>query len=237
MTNELFLAQFQQWAEEMKRIASERPGTGACALGTAMRLWLWTLNHAQSAADADGAKLYHKSRQGVTFSLADALCWLLAARQFILDVIELETKGADQPGVAEGFAGTSAFFTDLCHVQTARAAGEVGRICAEIVHGYNRHPAWDEASCHACYQAEELDTLEGLIPGIAGSADAVSDVTEENQMHPFKAGPCVKFTGLEAFVRLRAKLDGCLTGSRLAKDRAAEALTKVMTREALDYPA
>ena len=43
--------------------------------------------------------------------------------------------------------------------------------------------------------------------------------------------------GLEAFVRLRAKLDGCLTGCRLAKDRAAEALTKVMTREAPDYPA
>ena len=38
----------------------------------------------------------------------------------------------------------------------------------------------------------------------------------------------MQFTGLEAFVRLRAKLDGCLTGGRLAKDRAAEALTKVM---------
>jgi len=41
---------------------------------------------------------------------------------------------------------------------------------------------------------------------------------------------------MEQYIRLRAKLDGCLTGSRLAKDRAAEALTKVMTREALDYP-
>jgi hypothetical protein len=46
----------------------------------------------------------------------------------------------------------------------------------------------------------------------------------------------VRFAGLETFTRLRSKLDGCLTGSRLAKDRAAEALTKVMTREALDYP-
>jgi hypothetical protein len=46
----------------------------------------------------------------------------------------------------------------------------------------------------------------------------------------------VRFDGLETFVRLRAKLDGCLTGCRLAKDRAAGALTKVMTREALDYP-
>jgi hypothetical protein len=46
----------------------------------------------------------------------------------------------------------------------------------------------------------------------------------------------VRFTGLESFVRLRSKLDGCLTGARLAKDRAADALTQVMIPEALDYP-
>ncbi|MGD1086701.1 MAG: acyl-CoA dehydrogenase family protein [Verrucomicrobiota bacterium] len=236
MTNELFLAQFQQWIGDLKRIASERPGTGACALGTAMQLWLWTLRHALAATDADGAKLYHKTRQGVTFPLADALCWLLAARQFILDVIELETKGAENPALAGGLAGMAAFFTDLCHVQAARAAGEVGRICAEIVHGYNRHPAWDEASCHTCYRAEELTALEGIIPGIDGSARAYSDVSESGEAHPPKAGPCVKGEGLEGFAALRAKLDTCLTGCRLAKDRAAESLTKVMTREALDYP-
>ena len=237
MANELFLAQFESWVAEMRRIASDRPGTGACTLATAMQLWFWTLRHVQTATDADGAKLYHKSRQGVTFPLADALCWLLAARQFILDVVELETKGADNPALAGGLAGTVAFFTDLCHVQTAQASGEVGRICAEIVFGYNRHPAWDETSCHACYAAEELQTLEGLIPGIDGSARAYSDVFESGESHPLKAGPCVRFAGLETFVRFRVKLDGCLTGSRLAKDRAAEALTKVMTREALDYPA
>jgi alkylation response protein AidB-like acyl-CoA dehydrogenase len=236
MTNELFLAQFRQWMADLKRIASERPGTGACALATAMKLWLWTLQHAQTATDADGAKLYHKTRQGVTFPLADALCWLLAARQFILDVIELETKGADNPALAGGLPGTVAFFTDLCHVQAARAGGEVGRICAEIVHGYNRHPAWDEASCHACYGAEELTALEGIIPGIDASARAYADVSEPGQAHPLKAGPCVKGEGLEGFVALRAKLDTCLTGCRLAKDRAAESLTTVMTREALDYP-
>jgi alkylation response protein AidB-like acyl-CoA dehydrogenase len=236
MTNELFLAQFENWIGEMRRIASERPGTGACTLGTAMQLWLWTLHHVQNATDADGAKLYHKTRQGVTFPLADALCWLLAARQFILDVVELETKGAENPALAGGLEGTVAFFTDLCHVQSARAAGEAGRICAEIVHGYNRHPAWTETSCHACYCADELETLEGLIPGIDDSARAYSDVFESGDEHPLKAGPCVRFAGLEDFVRLRAKLDGCLTGCRLAKDRAAEALTKVMTREALDYP-
>ena len=236
MTNELFLAQFGQWIADMRRLASERPGTGACTLASAMQLWLWTLHHIRSATDADGAKLYHKTRQGVTFPLADALCWLLAARQFILDVIELENKGAENPALADGLAGTVAFFTDLGHVQSARAAAEAGRICGELVHGYNRHPAWDETSCHACYCAAELEALEGIIPGIDGSARAYSDVSETDEAHPLKAGPCVKFAGLENFVRLRAKLDGCLTGCRLAKDRAAEALTKVMIREALDYP-
>jgi hypothetical protein len=237
MTNELFLAQFQQWIADMRRMASDRPGTGACTLASAMQLWVWTLHRVQSANDADGAKLYHKTRQGVTFPLADALCWLLAARQFILDVVELETKGAENPALADGLPGLVSFYTDLCHVQSARAAGEISRICTELVHGYNRHPAWDETSCHACYCAEELETLEGVIPGIDGSARAYSDVAEVGEPHPLKRGPCVKFTGLEDFVRLRAKLDGCLTGCRLAKDRAAEALTKVMTREALDYPA
>jgi alkylation response protein AidB-like acyl-CoA dehydrogenase len=236
MTNPLFLAQFAQWISEMKRIASDRPGTGACALGTAMKLWLWTLQYLQTATDADGAKLYLKMRQGVTFPLADALCWLLAARQFILDVIELETQGAENPALAGGLAGTVAFFTDLCHVQAARAAGEVGRVSAEILHGYNRHPAWDEASCRACYGAEELTALEGVIPGLDASARAYSDVAEPGQAHPPKAGPCVKCEGLEPFAAVRAKLDTCLTGCRLAKDRAAESLTKVMTREALDYP-
>jgi len=236
MTNEVFLAQFKQWIAEMKRLASERPGTGACTLGTAMQLWLWTLQHVQTATDADGAKLYHKTRQGVTFPLADALCWLLAARQFIFDVAELETKGAANAALADGLPGFVSFFNDLCHVQSARAAGEVSRITAELVFGYNRHPAWDETSCHACYCAEELESLEGMIPGIDGSARAYADVTETGEDHPCKAGPCVKFTGLEGYTRLRSKLDGCLTGCRLAKDRAAESLTGVMTREALDYP-
>jgi len=237
MTNELFLAQFEHWIAEMRRLAGERPGTGACTLATAMQLWRWTLRYVQTATDADGDKLYHKTRQGVTFPLADALCWLLAARQFILDVMELEARGGLNPALADGLAGTLAFFTDLCHTQAGRAAGEVGRICAEVVHGYHRHPAWDEASCHACYQAQELESLEGIIPGIEGSADAYAEVIETGVAHPFKAGPCARFTGREDFVRLRLKLDGCLTGCRLAKDRAATALTQVMTREALDYPA
>ena len=233
MANEVFLAQFRNWISEMRIHAARRPGTGACALATAMRLWLWTLNHLQVAADANGEKLYHGPRQAVTFALADALCWLLASRQQILDVIELEQRGPENPVVAEGLEGTVQFLSDLAHVQVARSAGEVGRICAELVNGYNRHPAWDDEGYKGCYCADELAELESLIPGISAVA---TDIVDEQGHHPLKAGPCPACHGLDAFQRLRTKLDGCLTGSMLAKDRAADALTKVMIPEALDYP-
>jgi alkylation response protein AidB-like acyl-CoA dehydrogenase len=237
MTDELFLTQFRQWIREMRLIANDRPGTGACALATAMELWLWSLQHLLKATDADGAKLYQTARQGVTFPLADALCWLLSARCQILDLLQLETEGPNNPTVAEGLPGLLAFLTDLCHVQSARSAGEVGRVCAELVFGYNRHPAWDTEGCATCYQAGDLDAMESLIPGIASLARGYTDVIEDDGAHPSKAGPCVRFEGLDQFSRLRARVDGCLTGSQLAKDRAAEALTKVMIPEALDYPA
>jgi len=233
INSELFLAQYKQWIADMRAIAEHRPGTGACTIATAMQLWLWTYEHLQVAKDADGDGLYQSARQGVTFPLADALCWLLAARQFILDVIELEAKGPENPMLAEGLEGTLAFFTDLCHIQAARSAGEAGRICAELVFGYNRHPAWDEEGYKGCYHSEELDSLEGLIPGISACA---SDVIGEDGSHPIKAGRCASCQGLESFQRIRTKLDGCLTGAQLAKDRAAEAIAKVMIPEALDYP-
>jgi alkylation response protein AidB-like acyl-CoA dehydrogenase len=237
MTDELFLAQFRQWIREMRLIANDRPGTGACALATAMQMWLWTLQHLLKATDANGAKLYQTARQGVTFPLADALCWLLSARCQILDLLQLETEGPSNPTVAEGLPGLLAFLTDLCHVQSARSAGEVGRVCAELVFGYNRHPAWDTEGCATCYQAGDLDAMESLIPGMASLARGYIDVIEQDGAHPPKAGPCVRFEGLDQCSRLRARMDGCLTGSQLAKDRAAEALTKVMIPEALDYPA
>jgi alkylation response protein AidB-like acyl-CoA dehydrogenase len=237
MTDDLFLEQFRGWIREMRQIANDRPGTGACALATAMELWLWTLTHLLESRDANGAKLYQGSRQGVTFPLADALCWLLAVRYQILGVIELGKQGPEVATVAEGLEGLMNFLTNLCHVQSARAAGEAGRICAELIYGYNRHPAWDTEGCATCYQAGEVDAMEALVPGLASVARGCSDVLEADGSHAAKAGPCVRLEGLNQFARLRARLDGCLTGSQLAKDRAADALTKVMIPEALDYPA
>jgi hypothetical protein len=188
MTNELFLAQFKQWIREMRQHRRRTPGYRALAPWP--RPWscgTGRCNTCREATDADGAKLYHKTRQGVTFPLADALCWLLAARQFMMDVQELNSRAPrTRPG--RGLPGLVSFYNDLCHAQIARAAGEVGRICAELV---LRLPS-----------ASFLDR-RGMQTAIGGGT----------------------------------KMDGCLTGARLAKDRAAEALTRVMTREALDYPA
>ena len=94
MTSEVFLAEMRTWAAEMRHVAATHPRTGACTLASAMRMWLWTMDHLQKATDAAGNKLYHGQRQGVTFPMADALCWLLASRQQILDVLELERSGA-----------------------------------------------------------------------------------------------------------------------------------------------
>jgi alkylation response protein AidB-like acyl-CoA dehydrogenase len=184
MTDEVFLAQFSQWVRDMRRIGNDRPGTGACALASAMQMWVWTLRHLQNAADADGGKLYSSSRQGVTFPLADALCWLLASRCQINDLLELQRKGAENPALAEALPGLVAFLTDLCHVQAARAAGEVGRICAELVFGYNRHPAWDEEGCSSCYQSDDLVAMEALVPGSSSLARGYTDVIEADGSHP-----------------------------------------------------
>jgi alkylation response protein AidB-like acyl-CoA dehydrogenase len=234
MITELFLAQFRAWTVAMRRIASERPGTGACTLASAMNLWLWTINHLQNSTDPAGNKLYHGQRQGVTFALADALSWLLASRAQILDVLELEARGADDAVAAEGLEGTVQFLSDLCHTQAAQAAGEVSRICGELVFGYNRHPAWDEEEHRNCFLADELEEYEETMPGITAMA---VDVLGSDGSHPQKAGPCAGCIGSAEFLRLQSKLTMCLSGSRLAKDRAAETVSKVMIPEALDYPA
>jgi hypothetical protein len=234
MTNELFLAQFRHWIREMRRVASEKPGTGACTLASGMELWLWSLNHLLYAQDALGKPLYKDQRQGVTFPMADALSWLLASRYQILDVLELETAGRENSALGEALPGIVQFLSDLCHVQAVRASGEVARICSQLVYSYNRHPEWGDPG--ACVTNNELIAAESLVPGAAAGIAGSSDVTSEDGAHPVKAGPCVHFDGMETFQRLHSKLSGCYTGSALAKDRAATALTKVTIPEALDYP-
>jgi hypothetical protein len=204
MTAEVFLALFRTWIAELRTIAKAKPETGACSLANGMELWLWTVEFLQTAKDASGTKIFSSNRHGVSFPLVDALCWLLASRHQILDVLELEAKGPSNPTVAEGLAGYVNFFSDLAAVQAASAAGEASRICAELVYGFN-------APCgHNGHHEGKCDCQNDGSGALAGTNDA--------------------------FAKLRLKVDASLAGSRLAKDRAAEALTKVMIPEALDYP-
>ncbi len=136
MENDIFLAQFKNWIKELREIAKRKPEMGACALAVAMELWIWSLEYLQSHKDGNGKTLYGGQRQGVMFPMADALAWLLGARQLILDTLELEKKGPENPTLAEGLAGVVNFYSDLSGVQSARAAGEVGKICADLIYGY-----------------------------------------------------------------------------------------------------
>jgi hypothetical protein len=110
----------------------------------------------------------------------------------------------------------------------------VARICAELVFGYNPHPCWVDRCAAACFSTSELDELEETMPGIAAMA---VDVVKIDGSHHQKAGPCATCAGSADFERLQSRLTHCLSGARLAKDRAAETVSKVMIPEALDYPA
>jgi len=194
MTSEVFLATFDAWIKHMERAGKEVPGLGGYVLASAMELWKWTLEFLQNNKDAEGRKLFHNKRQGVTFPMADALGWLCAPYFLAGDVMELIEKGPMSPTLAEGLDDLTGFYKDICHVQAARAAGEVSRICTELIYGFY------ECKC----------------------------------VNP-EAGECPADT-LARFRELKAKVDMCMAGSRVSKDRAGNALTGVMIPEALDYP-
>ena len=195
MTDELFLAQFRQWIREMRAIANDRPGTGACALATAMQMWLWTLQHLQQSTDADGAKLYHSSRQGVTFPLADALCWLLASRCQILDVLELEDERPRQPDRGRRPAGPAA----VLHRPLPCAGGARRRRSGTHL----RRAGLRLQSPSRLGHRRLRHLLSGRRSGSHGEPDPrdrqpgarLHDVIETDGSHPAKAGPCARFDG------------------------------------------
>jgi hypothetical protein len=234
MTNELFLAQFRVWIAEMRRIASDHPETGACTLATAMMLWLWSLKHSAKGSGPGRRQAVPRAAPGR--NLSDGRCAVLAAGLALSDSgrLELKARGADGAAGGEGLEGTAEFFTDLCHTQAARASR---RGLAHLRRtGLRLQPASGvgRERMQALLPGRRIGCYEATMPGI--SAFAI-DVLGADGSHPFKAGPCADCAGASEFLRLQNKLTLCLTGSRLAKDRAAETVSKVMIPEALDYPA
>ena len=149
MNNEVFLAQVDQWIAELRRQAAAGSGNGLDTLADGFALWRWTLAFIQSAKDADGRPLSQSQRHGVLFPMADAISWLLAARSFVADIRELAAKGPEHPVVGPEIDGYVNTFTDLAHMQIARAVGETGRICAELVYGYGAATAEQAAEFQA----------------------------------------------------------------------------------------
>ena len=123
MTNELFLAQYQQWIRDMRKIAEHRPGTGACTLATAMQLWLWTYQHLQSRHRRRRRRAVPERAPGC--DLPAGRCAVLAARRAPVHPRRHRTRseGPENPVVAEGFAGTLEFL----HRPVPHPVGALGR--------------------------------------------------------------------------------------------------------------
>ena len=191
-----------------------------------MNLWLWSLNYLQNAIDPEGGKLYHGQRQGVTFALADALSWLLASRAQILDVLELEARGAD------GCGGRRRPCRDRAVPQRplphpGRAGG--GRGLAHLRRaGLRLQPPsrWDEEEHRHCFLAAELEELEETMAGIARHGHGCAG--RRRQRIRRRPAPARAAPARESFCACKTSSTMCLTGSRLAKDRAAETVSKVM---------
>jgi hypothetical protein len=128
-----FLKEFQAWTEEMNQLAHSLPHTGIRSLAAAMRLWHWTLLQLRQQTDSRGVRLFCDARQGVTFPMADALCWLLAARSLTLDALELEKNG--RKGAVT--ASVLSLLFDLSTIASVRTAGSVEQTCAALLLGYD----------------------------------------------------------------------------------------------------
>lgn len=192
-----FATVLRSWMRELREVASAWPDSGACTLATALKLWSWTLEHFRAWGHVPAMN-----------ELIQTVCPLVASRCLVLSTV----------------LDASESRLDLAHVYAAHAAALSGAACAELVFGYRDHLVWDAEGCATCYVSDDLDDLEAIIPGIASGARTNIDIIEADGSHPAKRGPCATFNGLETFMRLRNRLDACLTGARVAKDRAAVAI-------------
>jgi len=209
-----FLSLLASEIRGLREIASSLPETGACNLATALEVWTWTMQHFLSG---DGSRGEWAPR--AADELAEILAPLLASRCLVLEVAA---------GLGSAARTDSDLRPDLSRVFAARASASAGAACAELVFGYRRHLAWDSEGCRTCYEGDALDDLEAFMPGLAAGARMSSDVIEADGAHPAKAGPCARFDGVDRFMQLRNRLDGCLTGARIARDRAALTMARFM---------
>lgn len=176
MTNLVFRHEFGLWIKRLDQLAETEPGFGSSTLAAAMRLWSWTIDFLQDHTDLDGKKLYHGKRQSVTFPMADAVCWLIAARSLIDDSVVLKVEGAKSPVLADCIDGYAGFYADLSKVQAARAAGEVSRICASLVYGFQEKLDEADAAAFAAMRTAIDRSLTGCELAKSRAARALTSI-------------------------------------------------------------
>ncbi len=194
MTNELFLAQFRQWITDMREIAGTPPGHGRLHPGHGHgAVALDARSSARKPRTPTASRSTTDQRQGVTFPLADALCWLLASRCQILDVLELEEKGPENP-----VAGRRARrVRELLHRPLPRAGRPRRRrgrraSAPSWSYGYKRHPAWDDEAHENCFEGRTR-----LMPSMRScrvfqlGRGIGNDASRPTARISHKAGPCV----------------------------------------------
>ena len=184
------------WIRELREVAAAWPDSGACTVATALRLSSWTLDFLVPTENT------------AIDELVEIVAALVAARCLVLDAV----------------TSRSELRQDIAHVYAAKTASCAGTVCAQLVFGYRSHRTWNAEGCATCYVTDDLDDLEAVMPGFTAAGLATIDVIEADGTHPAKRGPCANFEGLDTFMSLRNRLDACLTGARIAKDRAATAI-------------
>ena len=177
-------------------------------------------DYLQKATDPTGGKLYHGAAPGR--DLRPGRCAELADRFALPDSGCAGTGSArrSDPVAGEGLVGTVQFLNDLCHVQAA-AAGEVSRICAELVFGYTPPSGMGrKGTCsHLLFRTANLTNLNKPCPAFRRWPSMLSARTAAIQ----ESRPVRGLRRYQAtFSGCRPSLPTCLTGSRLAKDRAAD---------------
>jgi hypothetical protein len=170
MIDASFLREFQRRSEEIDVLANRAPQAGLSSLAEGMRLWLWTLERLRQSTDERGARLFCDARQSVTFTMADALCGLLAARSLALDLAQCEVRLE---------AAERAIFVDLGSLAAGRAAGRTARICTDLLCGSSpRFPVSDED------RRALARRRAGLFMNLRGTMDARERIAELLRVQP-----------------------------------------------------
>ncbi len=171
IANDDFLSIFAAWTEETNRVAATRPDTGAGSLAAGMELWLHVFKRLRTIEDCRGIPAYSAVNQGITFAVADGLCLLVAARALLVGALEI---GNNLPAGAAGRISRSVpFLTDLSAVQSARSAGAVGQVCAQLMFGYSpRIGVSTDARRRFGYLRSRLDAS---LCGLEGTRDRAAE--------------------------------------------------------------